>query len=385
VPEQQEIVPSAGAEPLVFRDDPGASRSAWIAALLVVLVTAWFASGLIGGAEDAPNAGKNGAPDPVPVAVAPSSAETVARTLILEGQAIPDRETQVVAEAAGTIVAVPARKGAAVDADAVIARLDAAGREADLRRAEAELDRAERDYDNARTLLERGAGTMDRVANTRATLAAAEAQLESAKAALADTTIRAPFAGRLEDVSANVGEYVGAGMAVARIVDNAPLTIRARVAQQSVARVEAGQAAQVAFITGETREGRVTFVGTNADPETRTFLMEVEIANEDGAIPAGISAEIRIETGKIRAHFVSPALLALDEGGALGLKVVGGDHRVAFHEVDVVRAETNGVWVTGLPDTAQIITVGQGFVRAGDLVAPRPDDRALPDAVDGLQ
>jgi len=298
---------------------------------------------------------------------------------------MPDRETGVVAETSGQIVDLVAPKGAMLAAGDIIARLDGTGREADLRRAEAELDRASRDHDNALVLLERGVGTLDRVALTRANRAAAEAQLENAREALSDTVIRAPFTGRLEELAINAGEFVSAGTPVARIVDNVPLTVRARVAQQSVARVAAGQAAEVAFITGERRSGAVAFVGTNADPQTRTFLMEVEIPNADGAIPSGISAEIRIETGETTAHFLSPALLALDERGALGLKTVDDANRVAFYEVAVVKAESDGVWVTGLPETAQIITIGQGFVRTGETVDPRPDDRALPNGAGGLQ
>jgi multidrug efflux system membrane fusion protein len=44
------------------------------------------------------------------------------------------------------------------------------------------------------------------------------------------------------------------------------------------------------------------------------------------------------------------------------------DGRVAFYPVEVVRTEMNGVWVTGLPNTVNLITVGQGFVRAGETV-----------------
>jgi multidrug efflux system membrane fusion protein len=335
--------------------------------------------------DRSPAAGDARADVPVRVAVAPSVADTVAQVLVVEGQAIPDRETVVVAETSGHLRDLPSGKGAMLEADAVIARIESDGAEADLRRAAAELERAAREYRNAQELLERGVSTLDRVASARATLAAAEAQRAAAEDALQATTIRAPFAGRLEDLSVDEGEFVSAGVAVARIVDNTPLTVRARIAQQSVAQLRAGQGVRVDFITGETREGTVTFVGANADPETRTFLMEVEVPNADGTIPAGVSARIRIETGETRAHFISPALLVLDERGALGLKTVDEANRVGFFEVEVVKAETGGVWVTGLPDAVSLITIGQGFVRSGEIVEPGADARALPAAGDGRQ
>jgi len=364
VSQQDDADTNGNAERLTFRDDPGSSRSTWIAVVIVLLAVGWFSSGMLG-QDDAAAPMTDGATSPVQVAVMTSVAGSVAEVLIVEGQATPERETEVLAEMSGSVVEVPVEKGVTVEAGDVIARLDASGPEARVRRAEAEVERAEREYRNARELVDRGISTLDRLSSASAALAAAEAQLVDAEEALDDTVIRAPFAGRLEELTVNSGEFVASGVSVARIVDNSPLTVRARVAQQSVSRIVTGEAASVTFITGETRSGTVTFVGANADPQTRTFLLEVEVENADASIRSGVSAEIRIETGETKAHFVSPALLALDERGALGLKTVGDDDIVGFHEVDVVKAETDGVWVSGLPDEARIITIGQGFVKIG--------------------
>jgi multidrug efflux system membrane fusion protein len=43
-----------------------------------------------------------------------------------------------------------------------------------------------------------------------------------------------------------------------------------------------------------------------------------------------------------------------------------------------VRAQTDGIWVSGLPDEARIISIGQGFVNDGETVDPQPDeDRSM--------
>lgn len=375
--EDDEAGTAGNAERLTFQDDPGSSRSTWLAVILVLLAAGWFASGMLGQDNASTILQRDGPAPPVKVAVMSSVVGSVAEVLVVEGQAMPERQTEVLAETSGTVVDVPVEKGVTVDANDVIARLDASGREAGLRRAEAEVDRASREFRNTQELVDRGVSTLDRLSDARAALAAAEAQLVDAREALADTVIRAPFAGRLEELGIDAGEFVASGVSVAQIVDSSPLTVRARVAQQAVSRIVAGQTASVSFITGETRSGTVTFVGANADPQTRTFLMEVEVANEDGSIPSGVSARIRIETGEAKAHFVSPALLTLDERGALGLKTVNDEGTVSFYEIDVVKAGSDGVWVTGLPDEALVITVGQGFVSSGERVEARPDSRAV--------
>jgi multidrug efflux system membrane fusion protein len=59
---------------------------------------------------------------------------------------------------------------------------------------------------------------------------------------------------------------------------------------------------------------------------------------------------------------------------------VTDDDTVAFNPVEIVRAQTDGIWVAGLPSKARIITVGQGFVAEGETVDPRPAEE-LPDAL----
>lgn len=360
-------------EKLSFQDDKGASRSTWIAAALVVAIIVWMGSGYLWPSEDKSIPQSAETPvEPVAVAIEQSTAEPVTLFFQAEGQAQPDRDTSIRAETSGDVAEVLVMEGEDVDGGAVVARLSATRAEADLRRAQEELARAQREFDNASQLLERGVATADRVSQARATLAAAEASVTTAKEAIESLEIRAPFAGRIESLTLDAGEFVQAGAEVGRIVDNSPLMVAIQVPQQALGRVKSGQTATVTFITGEEREGRVSFVSTAANSETRTFLTRITVSNESGAIPAGISAEIRIPTGEVEAHFVQPSTISLSPEGRLGVKTVGDDDRVVFHPIKVVRAEIDGLWVTGMPETSRIITVGQGFVSEGEEVAPSP-------------
>jgi len=64
---------------------------------------------------------------------------------------------------------------------------------------------------------------------------------------------------------------------------------------------------------------------------------------------------------------ISPALLALDEKGNIGVKSVK-DSIVLFTPIEIIKSESDGIWLTGLGEEADIIVLGQGFVRAGDKV-----------------
>ena len=358
------------AQPLTFTSDKGASRSTWFAGVLVILIVGWMGSGFILPSENNDPVLVREETKLVAVAVTTSTAETVTQFYQAEGQALPDRETMMRSETSGDIAEVLVSKGQDVEAGAIIARFDPTANLADANRATQELARAQREFDNAEALLDRGVATADRVSQARAALAGAQSELADVQQSADALTILAPFAGRVETLDIDEGEFVSAGMEVGRLVDITPLTVAIQVPQQSLNRLSVGQPATVRFITGEERQGTVTFVGTSAASETRTFLAEIEVNNDDRAIPAGISAEVIIPTGETIAHFLSASIVSLNTEGTLGVKTVDANNVVAFYPIQVVKAQIDGIWVTGLPDTVDVITVGQGYVNENETVAP---------------
>ncbi len=361
---------AARSQRLTFSADKGASRSTWVAALLVVLIVGWMGSGFVFPSEDTDAVIAREVPKPVAVAIATSRAETVTQFYRAEGQALPERDTMLRAETSGDIAEVLLEKGQDVSAGDVIARFDSTKSDAEIARASAELARTLEDFEKADLLQQRGIASADRVSQTRAAYVSAKAQFTNAQEAAKGLVIAAPFSGRIETLNLDQGEYVSTGSEVGRLVDITPLSVSIQVPQQSLTRLSVGQPARVRFITGEERSGKVTFVGTSAASETRTFLAEIEVENADGAIPAGISAEVIIPTGDVTAHFLSPSIVSLNSEGALGIKTVNADNVVEFYEIQVVKAQIDGIWVTGLPASVDIITVGQGFVNEAETVAP---------------
>ncbi|WP_316013330.1 efflux RND transporter periplasmic adaptor subunit [Roseobacter sp. HKCCA0434] len=360
---------------LEFEDEKRAGLSGWVAFAFVLALGAWMGSGYYMPTEEKA-VEQTQERRLATVATRDSRAEIVTQFFVAEGQALPDRETIIRAETSGEIAEVNLRKGASVVDGDLIASIDVADRTAQLEQAQAELDRTTRELTNARELLERGVATQDRVTAAESAQAAAQAGLASVEQGLDDTVIRAPFDGVLDDIMVDAGEFVQAGGEVARIIDTDPLTIEVQVPQQAVRGIRAGQMASVAFITGEERQGEVTYVSGSADAETRTFQAEIVVDNPDGDIPAGVSAQIRVPVAETEAHFISPAVLSLGTDGTLGVKTVDAEATVVFTPVDIVRAQTDGIWVSGLAPEARIITIGQGFVSAGERVDPRDEAEA---------
>jgi len=359
------------------------SKSVLIAVAVVCALAVWMASGMVGGRKGPDTEAPASQPAPetslTSVQVTRMQAQDVTRFVELQGQAEADRTVKVRAETTGRIVELPGERGKRVSKGDKLAVLAMNDRKERLAEAEALVAQRESEYEAAKRLGEQGYQAGNRVKAAKAGLAAARAKLASIREEIEDTSIAAPFGGVLETRPVEIGDYVSVGSLVATVVDDDPLLIVAHVPQQKVNRIKPGAVAEIRFITGQTAEGSVSLVSSVAAEGTRTFRVEVKVANAKREFSAGMSAVARIQTDVVQAHFVSPAIFSLDTEGRLGVKTVGDQNKVAFHPVDVVRAENDGVWVAGLPASARVITVGQGFVRAGETVEPVPDTDASGD------
>ncbi len=352
-------------------------KSQWITILITCALVAWMASGIVGG-RSVPEPGeaptREIADRPLTaVQVREMTAKEVTRFVELQGQAEADRIATVRAETAGRVVELPGERGKRVNAGKPLAVLAMNDREARLEEAKALVAQRRSEYEAAQRLGEKGFQAQNRVKEAGAALAAAEARLAAIRKEIEDVRIMVPFAGVLETRPVEIGDYVSIGDEVATVVDDDPLRIIAHVPQQKVDRITVGSSAEVEFITGEKATGTITLVAAVAAESTRTYRIEAEVENGDRSFRAGMSAKLRIPTGQVQAQFVSPALFSLDSEGRLGVKTVDAGNRVAFHPIDPIRATPDGVWVAGLPETARVITVGHGFVQAGETVKPVPE------------
>lgn len=349
---------------------PRIRRPHLIAALLLIAAVTWMASGLLldGSGKSAPQHSQaRSEAEAVLVETRSSDAIPIELYIVTHGEALPQRRVVVRAEAAGRVRGISVREGERVVADQPLIQLSLEARESRRAEAEANLRRLRRELGAARQLERRGVATPQRVRQLEAETAAAEAALARVREEIDDTTIGAPFAGIVNNVAVEPGEYVAVGGEVATVIDNDPLHVAAEVSQQAIGRVKPGAVATVRFATGRAARGRICFVSAAANPETRTFTVEIRVANPGNETPSGVSAEARIPTGTAEAHKVSPAILSLGPAGDLGIKTVVDGH-VVFRAVEILRGERNGVWIAGIPRSAQIITLGQGFVQQGQPV-----------------
>ena len=180
------------------------------------------------------------------------------------------------------------------------------------------------------------------------------------------TEVKAPFSGYLEQI-VKPGNFLERGQVCATIIQLDPITFIAEVPEFNINKVKTGQEVTLDLITGETVNGKLTFVSKSASTSTRTFKVESQVKNDSGQIRDGITSEMTIKIEKILAHQISPSILILNDAGKLGVRSVE-NNVVIFYEVVILEDSASGLWVSGIPENLDLITQGQGFVEDGQKV-----------------
>ena len=347
----------------------------WLtSAAIAVAIAVWLASGQIKN-EDTANAESVAAQNPVSTTAPRASvrvrhqiAEEVTRTITINGKTAPARVVELNAETDGRVIFIGAERGERLDRGDVIIRLDERDRKARLSQAEATVKQRELEF-AAREKLKGNSYVSDaQLQEAAAQLEAAKAERTRAELDISYMSISAPFDGALQERMVEVGDFLSSGDPVATYVDDRTLVVSAAVSEFDARFVSKGETASAKLATGETVHGVIRYVAPVADEATRTFTVELAVDNKDGVYRAGTTAILEIPAETVMAQRIAPSLLTLDEEGTLGVKIVNESGTVEFHEADIALSSSKGVWIAGLPHSATIITVGQGFVNAGAIV-----------------
>lgn len=342
-----------------------------------------------------------------------STAQLIDGAVVLRGQTQAARQVELRAETSGRIVSEPLRKGTLVRTGDLLCEIDPGTRDASLAeaqarlsearanvpsaaarvaQAEAALEEARINLNAATKLAEGGYASETRVASATAAVRAAEASVASAKSGLSTVTagiqsaeaavatatreierlmIHAPFDGLLESDTAELGSLLQPGGLCATIVQLDPIKLVGYIPETSVNRVETGARAGARLATGGAEIfGTVSFLSKSADPQTRTFRVEIEVPNPALKIRDGQTVEIGIEAEGASAHLLPQSALTLDDDGALGVRIVTAESLAQFLPVSILRDTPRGVWLTGLPEQADVIVIGQEYVITGVPVLP---------------
>jgi multidrug efflux system membrane fusion protein len=341
---------------------------------LVAGAAIWIASGHLAPHDESHAAIRPGEAKTQPLfRVETSMAKVVAHspTLTLSGRTEADHKVALAARTGGVLTEMRVKRGQHVEQGEVIAVLADEAREAQVQQARALVEQRKAELEAKRKLIDIGAMPKLDLVNLESQYKAAEASLASAIAERDRGVVRAPWAGVITNVPAEVGgaAFSFQGTEIATLVALDPMLAVVEVSERKLAGIKVGEMAEVRLITGQTVPGRVRYVAKSASQTTRTYRVEVEMANAEGLIPDGITAEVALSLKPVPAVQVPRSALTISSGGDIGVRVVGEGDKVAFVPVRVIEDMQNTMWLGGIADGARIIVRGQDFVREGQQVA----------------
>ena len=300
------------------------------------------------------------------------------------------------ARTSGTVVSlVPL--GKSISAGYLAARLDAGLSDAGLLQAQAQLESAEANYLLAEDVFKRqeplysdsiiSALEFEQVRTqlnqARAQLNQAKGMVAQAEEQLAYSTVVAPFSGTIEEHFVEKGEQVSPGTPMVRIVNSRRLKIAAGVPERFAGDIELGSKARVSFSSyGMTPiDATVSFVGKAIRSDSRTFPIEIEIANTDGKLKPEMIANVHL----VRNHFdeaivVPQSAIVRDETGVSVFIVDRSGANPVAAKRDIVSGPSFGgkvVIESGLDINDELIVAGMNDVSPGDMVQPTNESQTI--------
>jgi membrane fusion protein (multidrug efflux system) len=287
----------------------------------------------------------------------------------LSGTLEPEREAVLRAQVSGSVLQTYADQGQAVNAGAVLARIDASGIQDAYTSARAGLvaarnaaDVAAKDLARNQKLLAAGAIAERDIDQSRRASIAAQAALEDANSRLAtaekayrSTTVTAPFSGVVSERPVSAGDVVQPGSALFTVVDPSSMRLEASVPAEQLASIRIGVPVDftVSGYPGRQFVGRITRINPTADPTTRQVRIYVSIPNAGRALVGGLFATGRLSTAT-KMGLVVPAS-AVDVRGSAPFVI-----RLRQGKVEKIQIQT------GLTDkSSESIEVLSGL-QAGD-------------------
>jgi len=296
------------------------------------------------------------------------TAKSIEMHLTLSGKTQVDETLQLINSYQGRITRLPIEKGQFVKKGSTIAQIDNRTLKVQIEQAGLLVKQRQLELEGIKKLNAQNLTSKVNLAQAETDLASARATEKALLVDLENTNVTAPFSGILNALDVQEGQVLAVGANIGTLVSINPIKISVNIPQNKIQQVALGTQGNISLESGYEAEGFVSYISATANESSRTITVEMQVNNPGNRIPAGLTAAVDFVLDEQKAHAFSAALLTLDDTGRTAIKAIDIDNRVVILPVDIVKSERDQVWVRGLPDNVNIITVGQGFVSAGDKV-----------------
>jgi membrane fusion protein (multidrug efflux system) len=340
----------------------------WLAYLIIpILLLAMHAT-----AYAAPAAqGKTKKDKPKHVIVAPVVVKQISDRVEALGTARANESVNITSNVTEKITRIDFEDGQQVKAGAILAELDKAEEQAELKRAQAVRGERKLALQRLKQLEERQLTSPDEIDRTRLELEQADATITAIKTRISDRVIRAPFDGIVGLRDKSVGALVETGDLIATLDDTRQIKLDFSVPSVFLSELKPGLKIKARAVALDNREymGEVKSINSRVDPVTRSIQVRALLPNPDGSILPGILMQVDLLRNTRQALVIPEAsLLPLADKQYVMLRVdKDGKDTVEKKQVRIgLRLPGYVEILEGLSEGQQVVTHGNSKVRPGD-------------------
>ena len=250
-----------------------------------------------------------------PVKVEKIVQKSVRPFVTLIGTAEPSRKSTVASEIEGLVVSFRVILGKRIKKGELLATIEKRPLILQLKQVKASLAEANENYKNALSELRRTEALFEKktISSRRYDVAlygasalkqrilALEAGIEAIKYDIERCSIKAPFSGFVIEEHTQIGQWLKKGGAVVTIVDMDPILVTVPVPDRYIHFLKVGQGLDLEFdfLPGDKmRKAFVRNIIPQGNEKSRTFPVQIKVANKDLSILAGMSARVRFSAGR---------------------------------------------------------------------------------------
>ncbi len=296
-------------------------------------------------------------------------------------------EVDVAAELSGTVAAVHVNEGDRVNAGQLLLELDPEKRRFAVEQAQQQVQHAEAALKEARLKLQRRRNLAEQETIAREALDSAQLAVDLASAAyrqalssaqlakreLADTRIFSPTDGLVDIRAVEVGEPVQVGASLVTLQAVRGLRVQTWVGEADIARIRAGDPAQVTVsgLAGRAFAATIEWVGVNADPATGNFPVKLILSGDTDALRPGMTASAELQGVSVPDSLLLPETALVDRDRRRVVFVVE-DGVARLREPLLAAGFSNRLQVlAGLEAGEEVVVAGQSQLLDGDAVTVR--------------
>ena len=273
----------------------------------------------------------------------------------------PEAKNSIAPSAPGRIRKILVEVGSHVSKGQKLVQMDVAN----LSNLETQIENVKRTYKRTQELFNVGGASQQELENAKLQLDVAQTNLKN----LAENTfLISPISGIITARNYDNGDMYSGQLPVLTVMNMNPVKLLINVSESYYTQVKPGMPMKIHFdvFGNQNFQGKVSLIYPTIDESTRTFAVEIKMANNNNKIRPGMFGRVTLEFGKANRVIVSDQAIVKQTGSGARYVYVYDNGKVQYKQVELgKRIDSDYEVLSGILAGEQIVVAGQSKLLDG--------------------